>query len=408
MGRSDNRDEETREAEEAKMNEKPDEHEFVKDKEMVNGKTWAETMNAASQGEEGSLGVEQSQEQSQTTLPERSLSQNASDAVESKQGTQKGKTNYKKQGPAKQSKLRMQEMLAKPGQLGDLALLYGLELKKITEAAASEIEGPEKKKAETEVATLQSIRRHLRAQRALIKFTGGGFLVPLDRIPCRLLAIEKKRIEALLRSKHRRARNYTDCSRGLIYRCPAPGCGGAAINLICAKTAITAHGNAHHRNVGIPLTYKVEPARGWHFCGYPSLQAQKEMSVLSFNALEDEKEGDSEYTTKENKQYEDMKESTIQGENRTKGLSTLKLSLVQGPRTASETNKMLYTTAENEEIMGAGVHVVLERGDETGATVKGIGKKSKAGKKEISNLGIGGYPALDGGDRAGVSAEFRL
>ena len=82
-------------------------------------------------------------------------------------------------------------MIRKPT-LEEIALLYGLDMEALTTIAAVPEDSSEKRLANCEIATLKIVRTHLIERRARIKFSGESFVVPLVRIPTRILSIEKE------------------------------------------------------------------------------------------------------------------------------------------------------------------------------------------------------------------------
>ena len=112
--------------------------------------------------------------------------------------------------------------------------------------------------AEAELGPFKAIRKHLTTNRSRIRRYGDRFLVPLERIPGRLLEVGKQRIGVLKQQNRKRSHHYTDRTKGQVYRCPVPGCGGSVINLSCAGCAIPEHCNAFHRTLWVNLTYKIE------------------------------------------------------------------------------------------------------------------------------------------------------
>ena len=121
---------------------------------------------------------------------------------------------------------------------------------------------------------LRGLRRYLEHQRTkVIKWSGRGFAILWERLPCRILSIEKQRYDELARNNHKRSHLYLGYQRGIVSRCPIPGCGGAAINYGNIKRAIATRNKAYHKNwTHINLAYRVEMGRGRDYLKVPETQ----------------------------------------------------------------------------------------------------------------------------------------
>ena len=76
----------------------------------------------------------------------------------------------------------MEARLKTPAEIGEAALLYGLDLEAVHVAAAQEGERQEKRLATSEIAYLGAIR-------AKTQWLGSDSFVPLIRIPAKILTI---------------------------------------------------------------------------------------------------------------------------------------------------------------------------------------------------------------------------
>ena len=81
--------------------------------------------------------------------------------------------------------------------------MYGLDLEAIATILEQAEDGARKQHATTELATLKYLRTYLIEKRAKIQYSGETSVVPLVRIPSRLLSIEEERIEQLERQGKR-------------------------------------------------------------------------------------------------------------------------------------------------------------------------------------------------------------
>ena len=94
--------------------------------------------------------------------------------------------------------------------LDEMALFYGLDKKALTTVAAQQKDTRQKRLAVTELTKLKCIRTYLTAKRAKILCSGESFVVPIVRIPSRILSTEKGRLAELESKGKKRARNFTN------------------------------------------------------------------------------------------------------------------------------------------------------------------------------------------------------
>ena len=263
----------------------------------------------------------------------------------------------------------MIEALRRPISLEDMSLLYGVDLAALKKTSKEAMNPHEKQLAATELANLKAIRRYLSDQRGKIRNNGTNFLISLTRIPGKTLTVENKRFETLERQGKRKAYNYTDRRRGVVYRCSLPGCAGGIINMGCIRNALQTHCNIYHKVKGISLTFKVEMARNWIICQYPAktLKQHESKTLSSFQQITDEET---------NHQREDLfvddaapqprptdlgmlRDRDKTGNLRTSNVSTLRYSLLSGMEPESATSNMLYCATDTEEdVKGTGVHAL--------------------------------------------------
>ena len=309
---------------------------------------------------------------------------------------------------------KMESRLASPVELDDLAVTFGLNRYELEEAASNEDNKLLQKAAEQELSTLKGIQQYLTAKRKQIKRAGDRFLVPLERIPCRLLAIEKRRIDALSRANHKKAHNYTDYSRGQIFRFPAPGCGGAPINIVCARSALPAHCNAYHRAQAVHLTYKVQLARGWEYHDQPPKREGRERGIPSCNlalGAEASRGRETDMSNADCAQKPDdwgaeRPQKNMDDTNRV--ISALRLSVFPDRKTASETANLPFLEEGEEEVRGMGVHAIVPAGAKGRREIREIGEPTWRGKRKVNAIGDKEIPVLDGAKKKGEDSWAQL
>ena len=165
--------------------------------------------------------------------------------------------------------------------LESIAVLQGMDMAQLREAAGAEGSQVEQRSAKMDISVLEGIQRYLSEQRTkVIKWDGNHFVITLRRLPCRILSTEKTRYDELFRSNHKRAHSYTDYRKGGIYRCPLPGREGATLNYGNIKRALSAHNKAYHKAwLGLKLAYKIEMGRGWDYLNFDTPQDNAKMNL---------------------------------------------------------------------------------------------------------------------------------
>ena len=237
------------------------------------------------------------------------------------------------------------ESLHREPALEELALLYGLDMETLTTITAVPEDSSAKRLALAEIATLKTVRTHLIDRRARIKFCGESFVVPLVRIPTRILSIEKERLVALERKGKEKAHNYTNYHRNEIFRCPLPGCAGALVNIACIKPAMIAHCNAYRENPPMPFTFHVELARTWDVFTYPVRPENTSPIPTSDQDRSHRSHPDSQATN-----------SNTNKNQLPPSVSALRLSLLSELKPANAPDQLTFNQEEDEELKGTGVY----------------------------------------------------
>ena len=116
------------------------------------------------------------------------------------------------------------------------------------------------------------MQQYLQNQRSGgFKWSGKAFLVNLQRLPCRILSVERQRYDELCRTNHKKSHLFTDYTKGNIYRCPLPNCGGMTINYANIKRALVSHNKAYHRTLkNVQIAYCIEMGKSWDYLSYPA------------------------------------------------------------------------------------------------------------------------------------------
>ena len=138
-----------------------------------------------------------------------------------------------------------------------------------TEEAKQEENAAQKRSAERELSVLGGTASYLQQARNKIQRSGNVSYVLTQKIPSRILAVDKNRLDALLHGNHRLSHNYTDIRVGMKYRCPIPGCGGAIINQHSVKRALAPHCKVYRRTTAVRFSFYIETKCGWEVFLYP-------------------------------------------------------------------------------------------------------------------------------------------
>ena len=157
-----------------------------------------------------------------------------------------------------------------------LARVYGLDLSKLTELQTKNENDSATRSATRELNVFQGIVDYLETSRKQITRVGNIFQVKVPQLPCRILAIERIRLEARLHSNHKFKHDFTDVGVGFMYRCPLPGCGGAVLNQQSVRRALLPHCRIYHQTADVfRFTFHIEAKRGPEVLLFPPVSERE-------------------------------------------------------------------------------------------------------------------------------------
>ena len=289
------------------------------------------------------------------------------------------------------------QCLMAPVQLTDLALIYGLDLEALTVTSNSSDHTPTVGAAVTELQTLKGIQKFLETNRPKIRYSGESFIVPLIRIPTRLLSIERDRLGVMERRGKRRAHNYTNPQKPEMFRCPIPGCAGSAVNLACIKAAMNSHCNVFHKDPPVVYTFHVEFARSWDTFTYPARSPTLEEISSTPPAGSPVVSPDSQPHAERESTGSNVARSAAGRASQTvqerPSVSALRLSLQAGLPPASSTHQLEFFSRDDETIRGTGVYAFPKTGPAAegsyGCTPLEIGTRNVSRDAWARDLGTG-------------------
>ena len=156
----------------------------------------------------------------------------------------------------------------------ELARIYGLDLQKLLMLQQDDEDGPETRPAIHKLEVLSGIDEHLETSSKQIHREGNIFQVEIAQLPCRISSQWKSRLETLPHTNHKFKHDFTDVGVGFMYRCPLPGCGGAALNQASVRRALLPHRRAYHHTNALRFAFHIDAKRGREVFLFPPVTEQ--------------------------------------------------------------------------------------------------------------------------------------
>ena len=154
-----------------------------------------------------------------------------------------------------------------------------MDLQKLTKLQQSDVEDSETRSAVRELGVLSGIAEYLETSRKGIRRVGNIFQVKIPQLPCRILPLEKSRFETLLHTNHKFKHEFTDVGVGFMYRCPLPGCGGAALNQSSVRRALLPHCRTYHQSNTLRYAFHIDAKGGREVFLFPPVTEQTDQQI---------------------------------------------------------------------------------------------------------------------------------